>query len=431
MRLAFIVGEFPAISQTFILRQITGLLDRGHDVEIFAHSSGKDSVVHRDIEKYALLNRTCYLGFKALPANGIARVAKRVALLCLNFHKKPRAVLNSLNAFRFGRGAVLLQVFNSILPFLEKGPYDIVHCHFGLNGDLGVLLRDTGVFDAKVITTFYGYDVSSYLKSSGRNVYDDLFARGDLFLCVSEHMKSKLAKLGCEPQKIIVHRSGAELKKPDLALRKAKTTGEKMRIVSIARLVEKKGIQYAIQAVAAILRRRGGIEYRIAGDGPLRDKLQSLIKELNAGDHIKLLGWKTQAEIRELLRTSDVLLAPSVTAKTGDEEGIPGVIMEAFGHGLAVISTYHAGIPEVVKEGETGFLVTERDVDALKEKLETLIERPEVRFAMGQNGRKLVEEQYDIDQLNERLVNIYQELLKVEPPRYPDTPARLEAATFV
>ena len=133
-------------------------------------------------------------------------------------------------------------------------------------------------------------------------------------------------------------------------------------------------------------------------------------------DNIKLLGWKTQAEVADLLKASDILLAPSVTTENGEEEGIPGVIMEAFAQGLPVVSTYHAGIPEVVKDGESGFLVAERDVDALAERLERLIEHPELRFAMGQNGRRFVEEHYDVDKLNDRLVRIYQQLLDGELP---------------
>jgi colanic acid/amylovoran biosynthesis glycosyltransferase len=410
MRIAFIVGRFPVLSETFITRQITGLIDRGHDVDIFAHRSGKDTFVHGDVEKYALLKRTCYLGTYATPANRIVKVAKRAGLLCLNFHKNPRAVMNSLNGRRFGRAAVLLQVFNSILPFLEKGPYDIVHCHFGLNGDLGVLLRDTGVFDAKVITTFYGYDVSSYLRSRGRNIYDDLFAQGDLFLCVSEHMKTTIAKLGCDPQKVIVHRLGAEVEKLSFLPTGPRRNG-RVVILTIARLVEKKGVEYGIRAVAKVLKRHPEIEYKIVGDGPLRNSLHRLIDSLGAGENIKLVGWKDQAEIGQFLQGSDVLLAPSITPESGDEEGTPVVIMEAFAQGVPVVSTYHAGIPEVVKDGKSGFLVAERDVDALADKLEKSLEDPQLRLTMGRSGRAFVEEEYDIDKLNDRLVKIYQQLL--------------------
>jgi colanic acid/amylovoran biosynthesis glycosyltransferase len=122
-------------------------------------------------------------------------------------------------------------------------------------------------------------------------------------------------------------------------------------------------------------------------------------------------------------------LAPSVTAESGDEEGIPGVIMEAFTQGLPVVSTYHAGIPEVVKDGESGFLVPERDVDALVERLERLIEDPELRLIMGRNGRHFVEEQYDIDKLNDRLVRVYRQLLDGELPPAAESSKRSTCST--
>jgi colanic acid/amylovoran biosynthesis glycosyltransferase len=211
----------------------------------------------------------------------------------------------------------------------------------------------------------------------------------------------------------MVHRSGAEVKKTGLLPSHPKHTG-KTKIATIARLVEKKGVEYGIQAVARIVARRGDVEYRIAGEGPLRERLQSLITQLNASEHVRLLGWQTQTEIAALLEESDILLVPSVTTQSGDEEGIPGVIMEAFARGLPVVGTDHAGIPEVVKDRESGLLVPERDVDALVGGLEHLINHPELRFAMGRKGRRFVEEQYDIENLNDRLVSIYQQLLERE-----------------
>jgi colanic acid/amylovoran biosynthesis glycosyltransferase len=414
MRIAFIVGRFPSLSQTFILRQITGLLDRGHDVEVFAHNPGNDPTTHGDIEKYGLRKRTIYLNAYGSSPNRIVRLTGSVGLLIANFHKAPTTVLKTLDVTRFGKKALSLEVLRAVAPFLEKGPYDIVHCQFGTFGNLGLLLKDAGLLHGKLVTSFRGYDISSYTQRHGEHIYRDLFSRGDLFLCVSDTIKEKLVRLGCDPRKVIVHRSGAELKKLDLPVRGPRSNG-KTRIVTIARLIEKKGIEYGIKAVANISKQRD-VEYDIAGEGPLRDRLQALIDELNAGDNIKLLGWKTQAEVADLLKASHILLAPSVTTKKGDEEGIPGVIMEAFAQGLPVASTYHAGIPEVVQNGESGFLVQERDVDSLAERLEQLIEHPGLRFAMGQNGRRFVEAHYDVDKLNDCLVRIYQQLLDGDLP---------------
>ena len=413
MRIAFVVDQFPALSQTFVLRQIVGLLDRGHEVDIFAYSPGKDPVRHPDVEKYDLLRRTCYLTTCACSQPAPVRLIKRIGLIFTNFHKDPTAVLKTLNVAKFGKGALLFQVLCQIAPFLGKGPFHILHCQFGNLGELGLLLKDTGLFRGKLITSFRGYDISSYIRSYGHDVYDDLFKRGDLFLCVSEHIKEKLIKLGCDEQKIIVHRSGVDLRQYRFRSRIGRDKA-KVRILTVARLAEKKGVEYGIRAVAKVLQKCQRVEFKIAGDGPLRDKLQSLIAELKVGDNVELLGWRSQDEIAELLQKSDILLTPSVTTENGDEEGIPGVIMEAFAKGLPVVSTYHAGIPEVVQDGESGFLVPERDVDALTEKLQSLVGQPALRTIMGSQGRKFVEAHYNIDRLNDRLVSLYRQLLDGE-----------------
>jgi colanic acid/amylovoran biosynthesis glycosyltransferase len=128
------------------------------------------------------------------------------------------------------------------------------------------------------------------------------------------------------------------------------------------------------------------------------------------GGQVKLLGWKNQTEVVQLLRDTHIFMAPSVTAEDGDQEGTPTVLMEALAQGLPVLSTRHSGIPEVVVEGESGYLVPERDVDALAERLENLLEHPEQWPAMGTAGRRHVEEHYDIDRLNDQLLSLYGKL---------------------
>lgn len=97
--------------------------------------------------------------------------------------------------------------------------------------------------------------------------------------------------------------------------------------------------------------------------------MEELAGESNIADKVKLLGWKQQEEIVTLLNDADILIAPSITGNDGDQEGIPVVLMEALAQGIPVLSTQHSGIPEVVQDGKSGFLVPERDVDALAEKL--------------------------------------------------------------
>ena len=415
MRVAFVVAQFPNLSETFILRQITGLLDRGYDVDIFAQTSTHDDIVHEDVTKYKLQNRTHYFSAGSPSSNKICRVMQRCGLLAAHAVRFHWAALKSLNPAKFGKEAILLRVLYQIAPFLDKRPYDILHCQFGPLGQLGLLLKDVGIFHGKLVTSFRGYDISSYVCANGPGIYTELFRRGDLFLCVSSAIKHKLISLGCDEQKIVVHRSGIYTHVDDDQVPGLRAD-RKLKILTVARLVEKKGIEYGIRAVAQLIRRRPMLEYEIAGEGPLRNHLEKLIRNLRAGSHIKMLGWKTEGEISELLKDADILLAPSITSAAGDEEGIPGAIMEAFAYGLPVVSTIHAGIPEVVRDGESGFLVPEKDPDALARKLEYLIEEPTVRVKMGRCGRKFVQQHHDIGKLNDRLAELYQQLVSGKLP---------------
>ena len=143
------------------------------------------------------------------------------------------------------------------------------------------------------------------------------------------------------------------------------------------------------------------------GDGSLKEGLQQLILQLGVDNIVTLVGWKNQQEVIEIIKNSDIMLAPSVTSRNGDREGIPVVLMETMAMGLPIISTVHSGIPELIENGVSGFLVPERDVDALAEKLNYLVENPDIWRNMGAAGRGFVEEYYNIDKLNDKLVEIY------------------------
>src|SRR5262249_5020846 len=156
-----------------------------------------------------------------------------------------------------------------------------------------------------------------------------------------------------------------------------------INIVTIARLVHKKGIEHGIRAVARLVQAGLHVNYTIVGDGPLREPLQQLIQHLGLKAAVKLVGWRRRPQIADLLATAHILLARSITGDNGDQEGTPVVLMEALAAGLAVVSTQHSGIPEVVEDGVTGFVVPERDVAALAAKLQYLTEHPHVRFGMG------------------------------------------------
>ena len=177
------------------------------------------------------------------------------------------------------------------------------------------------------------------------------------------------------------------------------------------RLVEKKGFSYGIEAFAKCFKKHRNIRLQIIGDGPLKYTLKELIKNLELEDVILLLGNKSHDEVAEVLKKAEILMMPYATPKNGDSEGIPYIIKEAIATGLPVISTKHAGVPEAIEDGKTGFLVDEKDIDALTNKLNYLIENPDLWAKFGIRGRKVVENKFDITKLIQNLEEIYRSLI--------------------
>jgi len=156
MKIAFIVNLFPAFSETFILNQITTLIDQGYDVDIFAYSNPKQAVVHGDIASYGLMKRTHYYG---IPRNRVKRALSAFKLLLQNLHRDPLRILQSLNIFKFKRDAYKLKLIHALIAFMRVDKdYDILMCHFGMNGNLAARLKQLGV-KGKLVTMFHLTDV--------------------------------------------------------------------------------------------------------------------------------------------------------------------------------------------------------------------------------------------------------------------------------
>jgi colanic acid/amylovoran biosynthesis glycosyltransferase len=290
--------------------------------------------------------------------------------------------------------------------------YDIVHCHFGETALGALTRRKQGQLAGKLVTTFYGADLTCHVARHGEQVYAELFRRGDAFLEICDYFRSRLIQIGCPPDRIGHHALGIDPSRfPFIARRR--DAGEPVRMVSIARLVEKKGIEHALRALASV-RTATPIEYTIIGDGTLRPALERLAGEVRASVSVRFAGWLQQDEVAETLRGAHLLMAPSVTAADGDQEGTPVAILEALASGLPVISTWHSGIPELVEDGVSGRLVPERDVEGLSRAIDEVVAAPERWSAMGLAGRARVEERHDINKLNDQLVKFY-ECLVAQP----------------
>jgi colanic acid/amylovoran biosynthesis glycosyltransferase len=399
MRVAFLLRRFPTLSETFILNQITGLLDAGVDLEIFAWSPGTDGDVHPEVEEYGLMRRTRYL---KPPRSRIRRLRRASAVV----RRHPSSLLRAHAIQRHGRAASSLSLLYGGARFLQGGPYDVVHCQFGHLGLTALSFREIGALPGRIVVSFRGADLTKR-RSKG---YAALFRAADLILPVSELFGERLIALGCEPAKIRVHRSGIDLGRFHYAERRPDHDGP-LRLLTVARFVEKKGIEYAIRAVARMKGEGYAVVHRIVGEGPMRAQLEALTRELEIQDVSEFVGTKDHGGVSRALEWAHVLVAPSVTATSGDQEGIPNVLKEAMATGLPVVSTLHSGIPELVEEGVSGFLVPERDVESLATRLMYLSDHPERWAAMGRAGRQRIEADYDSEGLNERLLGLYREVL--------------------
>lgn len=414
MKIAFLVSRFPVLSEAFIVNQITGLLDRGHQVDIYALSGSSDETrVHPDVDRYDLRSRVTYA--PRVPGSFIARLAQGMRIVRHHAQKDPMLFLSALNVFRYGKTAASLRLLHLAMPFAGRKSYDIIHAQFGTCGLLGLALRDMGAIAGKLVTTFRGFDISEYPRRQGADVYHPLFARGDLFLANCEFFRQRVIELGSEADRVWVHGSSIDCEKFGLAASTLSAAeiaqGAIVRLLTVGRLTEKKGIEYAIRAVAQLVEKGLRVRYEIIGEGQLRAELTRLIEALGVENEVHLLGSQPQPEIIAQLRQAHIFLAPCVTAQSGDQDAPVNTLKEAMATGLPVVSTWHGGIPELVEDGISGYLVPERDEDAIAKTVAHLIAHPERWSAMGLAGRQKVLENYELNHLSDELVAHYDRAL--------------------
>lgn len=400
MRIAVLVHVFPALSETFILNQITGLLNKGHEVVIFAEKKSDETKVHPDVLKYRLLERTFFLPH--MPSQKSLCLMKALGLWLAAFVRFPAPMLRFLRLFVCRRRGLSLGVLYYLLE-LCRHPVDVLFCQYGPNGSIGVLLKEA-LARFKLVTMFHGYDIRGGAEKWGRT-YQPLFDQGDLFLANSRFTRQILVGMGADAEKIQIHPVGVDLEIFRRPCGKSPRKEGQIVLLSVGRLVEEKGYEYALRAIQILKERTPNILYRIIGGGPLENDLKKLTLSLSLFETVQFWGPASQEEVLQNLQEADIFVLSSVSEALGLS------LIEAQALGLPVVATRVGGVPEAVLDGRTGFLVPERDSRALAEKIQFLIEHPEVCREMGQRGREYVRENYDIHQLNYQLEKFFSELL--------------------
>lgn len=349
MNITYVVGSFPKLSETFILDQITYLIDQGHSLRILAANDPQEEIQHKAVSTYALESKTTYMRTTYAPPG---------------FELSE----NVLEAVAFA---------------------DVIHAHFAKEpAENAMTLAE--IVGVPFVFTAHAYDI--FIAPDQERLHA-LATSAQRVLTISDFNKSFLVELLGESfrDKIEIVRCSIDLQKVHP---RHPENRDVIKALSCGRLVEKKGIEFAIRAVGE-LPSNVQLVLEIIGDGPLRAALEDLVLQLNLQDRVNFLGAQTHEAVLKHIKDADIFLLPCVTAGNGDREGIPVVLLEAQAAGVPVISTVHTGIPEGVLHNESGFLVPERDVHAIALRLRELAEDQQERIRMGRQGRRFIRERYN------------------------------------
>lgn len=401
MKLAFFLAAYPVASETFVLRQIRGMISLGHDVTIV--TGFYDDSIPDPFEGAA---RVRLIRPIAAKQGGLFRQAAGVVSLIASAKSVQgrNRIRVAKTAIQGGLIAPLMDIAGCAKTSL--GDYDVIIAHFGPAGVRAMYLRDAGLISGRIATVFHGLDVTEKtLLDRFLPHYKTLFAKTEALLPISALWKQRLIGWGAEAEKISVHRMGVDV--AQFAFRANRTLNRPLRIMTTARFVQKKGLIYAIQAICSV---REDVQFTIVGYGPLELELRAAA--LACSDRITFAGKLSHKDVLNALENTDVFLLPSVVADNGDMEGIPVSLMEAMALGVITVSTWHSGIPELISDGVEGFLVQERDAGEIVDVIARILGSGEDLLELRSAARAKVEREFDNEKLDYRLQALLQSMLE-------------------
>lgn len=308
----------------------------------------------------------------------------------------------------FGPAAALQRTLAGQLPAL-------VHAHFGLDACNAIALARS--LHVPLVVTFHGYDVTVADQHMPRLYVHRqklLKKAGARFLCVSGFIRDRAVEKGFPAERAIVHYTGI-----DTGFFSSQPAVVRSPIVLfVGRLVAKKGCEYLIRAMARVQVELPDARLIVIGDGPLRRQLEQ--QAASSLKHFRFLGVQEPVVVRQWMNQALVFCTPSVTAESGDAEGFGMVFAEAQAMGLPVVSFASGGIPEAVADGQTGFLVPEKDWEALATKISLLLIDRSLWFRFSAAGQVRVQMLFDIRKQAAVLESIYESVLSEYSERHAD-----------
>ncbi len=396
MHVAYFVNQYPKVSHSFIRREINALEELGVKVSRFAlRTDGTESVDPRDAEELGKTRHVVSAGWLPIVASilmtGILHPLAfiRTAFVALKLGRE-----SSRGTFR---QIVCMAEACVLKRWIEACGATHLHAHFGTNSaTVAMLCRSLGGVPYSV--TIHGpeeFDMPRSL-SLRRKVRDAAFV-----VAISSYCRSQIFRWA-EPrdwQKVHVVRCALDLTE----FKRTEGQGLAGRLVCVGRLCADKGQLLLVHALHRLVGRGVQVEVVFAGDGPLRGEIERLARVLGLERLIRITGWISGKQVQAELQQARAMVLPSFA------EGLPVVIMEAMAAGRPVLSTFVAGIPELVADQDTGWLFPSGDVDQLSCVIEEAVQTDPVRLrVMGQRGRARVEEMHDVRREARHLATLFE-----------------------
>ena len=395
-KVAYLVNQYPAVSHSFIRREILAVERCGVAVERMAFRGWDAKVVDADdIAERARVRYALEGGLSPLLRSSLRR-----------FLAAPRQFGNALlEALRLSRRAdrplpyhlMYLGEACRILEWVRATGVDHIHAHFGTNSaEVALLVHALG--GPPFSFTVHGPD--EFDKACTLHL-DKKIAAANFVVAVNSYCRAQLFRRAAlsDWSKIKIVHCGLEENSRAVGPERPPTKG---RFVCVGRLCEQKGQLVLLEAFARLRSRRGGCRLVLVGDGEMRAEIEARISALNLGGCVTITGWLSGAEVRDEIQAAEALILPSF------QESLPVVIMEAMALRRPVITTYVAGIPELVTPGETGWLVPAGSIEPLIAAMQACTDAPaEDLRRMGETAFRRVAERHDVDIEAAKLVALF------------------------
>lgn len=390
VRVAYLMSRFPKLTETFILYEMLAVERRGVAVEVYPLQRERTRTMHPEAVPFVARAH-----FAPFLSPGVLGAQLRFLV------RQPRAYLGALlvwlratlGSVRYLAGALVF--FPKAVWFAERmqaAGVTHVHAHFASHPAAAALVirRLTGI---PYSFTAHGSDLHR-----DRHMLREKVAEADFVVAISDYNRNVIvAECGERAAaKTIVLHCGVDTAVFEPGRCGPRSTG-RLRILCTGTLHEVKGQTFLIEACRLLAARGVDFECALVGDGPDRQRLGEQVDRAGLAERVAFLGRRTRADVVRLLGEADVLVAPSVPSRDGRREGIPVAIMEGAACGLPVVASRLSGIPELVEDGKQGCLVPPGDAPALADALERLQRDPELRLALGREGRAKVLSEFDLD----------------------------------